>query len=111
MTLAASSDEAIAELESQSFHLVVVDVRLVDWDIENEEGLQILAKMGELGLDSITQKIVVTGYGTLERQRVALAKYGALDFIPKEGDEKTTGFDRHEFIRLVEEIFAKKVKV
>jgi CheY-like chemotaxis protein len=110
VTVASNYDEAAARLESECFHLAVIDIRLLEWDKSNEGGMQVLAKMAELGLDDITQKIVVTGYGTTELQRDAFARFGVLDFIPKEGDHKTPGFDRHEFIRLVKDAF-KRVKV
>lgn len=110
VAIATNYDEAVTRLESECFHLAVIDIRLVDWDKDNEEGLQVLAKMAELGLDNVTQKIVVTGYGTTERQREAFVKYGVLDFIPKEGANKAPGFDRYEFIQLVKHAFSERVQ-
>ena len=103
-------DEAVAKLESACFHLAVIDIRLVDWDKSNEDGMQVLAKITELGLNDVTQKIVVTGYGTTELQRDAFAKFGVLDFVPKEGDDRTSGFDSYEFVQLVKDAFD-RVKV
>ncbi len=111
IAIASSYDEAVAKLETECFDLVVLDVRLVDWDVTNEEGMQVLEKIKQLGLDGVTQKIIVTGYGTTEGQREAFRKYGVLDFIPKEGNEQTPGFDRHEFIRLVRSALNKKGEV
>jgi ActR/RegA family two-component response regulator len=107
VAIARDYDEAVAKLEIECFRLVVLDMRLVDWDVTNDEGMQVLEKMKQLGLDGVTQKIIVTGYGTTESQREAFHKYGVLDFIPKEG-EKTPGFDRHEFIRLVRNALGEK---
>lgn len=101
VSIAPNYDEAAIKLESECFHLAVVDMRLVDWDRSNEEGMRVLAKISELGLDDVIQKIVVTAYGTTKLQRDAFTRYNVLDFIPKEGDHQSPGFNRSEFIRLV----------
>lgn len=99
--IAPNYDEAVVRLESECFHLAVVDIRLIDWDRSNEEGMRVLSKISELGLDDVIQKIVVTAYGTTKLQRDAFTRYNVLDFIPKEGDHQSPGFNRDEFIRLV----------
>lgn len=103
VSIAPNYDEAAGKLESECFHLAIVDIRLVDWDRSNEEGMRVLAKMSELGLDDVIQKIVVTAYGTTKLQRDAFTRYNVLDFVPKEGDHQSPGFNRNEFIRLVKD--------
>ncbi len=105
VTLTSSFQEAIEALEKGCFHLAVVDIRLVDWDKDNEEGLKILAHMKEMGLAEVTKSIVVTAYGTTARQRSAFKKYNVLDFIPKEGEDDIQGLDQYEFIGLVHQAF------
>lgn len=103
--LASTYQEAIDALEKKCFHLAIVDIRLVDWDKDNEEGLKILSYMKKKGLTDVIKSIVVTGFGTTDRQRRAFKDYDVVDFIPKEGEEDQQGIDRHEFISLVNQVF------
>lgn len=109
VVIASDYDEAVSRIENECLHLVVIDIRLVDWDTSNEEGMRVLEKISELDLDGIIQKVVVTGYGTTPLQRDAFTKYGVLDFIPKEGDDNTQGFDGRLFLQVVDDAIRNKV--
>jgi DNA-binding NtrC family response regulator len=59
-----------------------MDIRLVDADPANEDGLRLLADIDEAGLD--TKVIIVTGHGTPEQGETARQSPNYLDFIKKD---------------------------
>lgn len=77
--------EASHALETNYFKLAVVDIRLVDADEKNEDGLRLLADIDKAGLD--TKVIIMTGFGPKERveqqKRIASQSPRLLDFIYK----------------------------
>jgi two-component system response regulator HydG len=72
---AACGEEAVRVLESESVRVVVTDLQLGDLT-----GVDILRKAKEV--DSSTEVILMTAYGTLETAIQAL-HLGAFDYIPK----------------------------
>lgn len=60
--LATSYREAKSALETDHFHLAIIDMRLVDEDKNNEEGLQLLEDIEQLQLQNIMPTIVITAY-------------------------------------------------
>ena len=78
-------------LQEQPFDVAVVDIRLVDWDEQNEQGMQLLRELDEIKEANATQVIVITGYGTEERMRRAFRDHRVVDFMKKKG------FDPQEF--------------
>ena len=60
--LATSYGEAKTALESDHFHLAVLDIRLVDEDPDNEEGLQLLEDIEALHLRGVMPTIVMTAH-------------------------------------------------
>ncbi len=86
----ATKEEALAYIaENKDLDLAVLDIRLIDVDENNEDGIQLLAEIGrEL---SFTRVIMITGYGTMETQRKAFKQYRAFDFFSK------AQFDSEEF--------------
>ena len=75
--------------------LAILDIRLVETDETNEEGMRLLGEIHEHG--GFTQVIMITGHGTMESQRKAFREYHAFDFFRKEQ------FDSEEFRRAVRE--------
>lgn len=69
-------------LEKSHFKLAVVDIRLVDAEAENEDGLRLLADIDRAGLD--TTIIIVTGYGTEQHRKTASQSPRLLAFIDKD---------------------------
>lgn len=61
--------------------LAIVDIRLMETDDNNEDGLTLLAEINDQM--PFTQVIMITGYGTMETQRKAFRKFQAFDFIQK----------------------------
>lgn len=62
--------------------LTILDIRLVETDESNEEGMRLLV---EIRRDQPhTQVIMITGHGTMEMQRKAFRELRAFDFFRKE---------------------------
>jgi DNA-binding NtrC family response regulator len=72
---AATGEEAVRKLESESFHVVVSDIRLGDLT-----GVDILKKAKEV--NTRTEVILMTAYATVETAVQAL-RLGAFDYIQK----------------------------
>ncbi len=60
--LATSYDEAKLALQTDHFHLAIIDIRLVDEDAENKEGLQLLEDVEQLQLKEVMPCIVITAH-------------------------------------------------
>ena len=73
--------EASHALATKHFKLAVLDIRLVDADPENEDGLRLLAYIDKASLD--TKVIIITAYGTEQHKQTAGQSPRFLDFIHK----------------------------
>ena len=78
---ATNYTEAWQALATKHFKLAVLDITLVDADPKNEDGLRLLADIGEAGLD--TNVIIVTGYGSEQRRETADRSPKLLGFLDK----------------------------
>jgi DNA-binding NtrC family response regulator len=88
----ADNYESASELlQEQPFDVAVVDIRLVDWDEKNEQGMQLLRELDEIADINGTQAVVITGYGTKDRMREAFRDHDVVDFLEKQH------FDPEEF--------------
>ena len=90
-------ETATALLQEQSFDVALIDIRLVDWDEENEQGMQLLRELDEIADLNGTQSAIITGYGTKDRMREAFRDHPVVDFIEKQR------FDPDEFKMIVRE--------
>lgn len=92
----ATLDKAQDFLEqSREPDLAIVDIRLVETDETDEDGMRLLANIREREI--CTQVIMITGHGTMETQRRAFREFQAFDFFRKEQ------FDSDEFRQAVRE--------
>jgi DNA-binding NtrC family response regulator len=82
-------------LEEQPLDVALIDLRLVDWDEQNDQGMELLRQLDHVSQENGTQSIVITGYGTKERMREAFRDHIVVDFIAKRT------FDPDEFKRTV----------
>jgi len=97
---------ALERIRHEYFHLAVIDLRLIDEDPTDYSGMKLLKEIAALGLNDVIAKIIVTAYGTEDLAREAFKVYNAHDFIPKRAD-----FNEDEFLGIVKEAFAERVKV
>jgi DNA-binding NtrC family response regulator len=81
--------------KTKDLDLAILDIRLVETDETNEEGMHLLE---EIDRDqAFTRVIMITGHGTMESQRRAFREFHAFDFFRKEQ------FDSEEFRQTVRE--------
>jgi DNA-binding response OmpR family regulator len=72
---AATADEAMMGLGVETYHLVILDLR-----IGEDSGLNVLAEMRRRGLQTPT--LMITAYGNI-RNAVRALQLGAIDFLEK----------------------------
>ena len=75
ISLAARGDEGLEKLKETQAAIMLLDLKMPGMD-----GMDVLARVGELNPDVLV--IVITGYATVETAIQAM-KQGAYDFIPK----------------------------
>jgi DNA-binding NtrC family response regulator len=92
---AGDYETATQLLQKQPFDVVLIDIRLVDWDETNEQGMQLLRALDEISNVNATQSVVITGYGTKDTMREAFRDHQVVDFIEKQR------FDPEEFKMIV----------
>jgi two-component system nitrogen regulation response regulator NtrX len=93
---AATLEKAYAAMQgNKDLDLAILDIRLVETDESNEDGMRLLAEIRRH--QAFTRVIMITGHGTMESQRKAFREFKAFDFFRKEQ------FDSDEFRRAVQE--------
>ena len=93
---AGSLQEAQDALQkSKDLDLAILDIRLVETDETNEDGMRLLSDIRKK--QEFTRVIMITGHGTMEMQRKAFREYKAFDFFRKEQ------FDSDDFRKGVQE--------
>ncbi len=105
--VATTYQEAYSALLSEHFHLAIVDVRLVEEPQDNdndEEGLQLIAEMRQMGLSELPC-IVLTAYPNMERVWRAWEELRVSKFI-----DKNSGY-RRELLDTVRKLFAQEVRI
>ena len=85
--------------KTKELDLAILDIRLVETDETNQDGMRLLGEIHERQL--FTNVIMITGHGTMESQRKAFREYRAFDFFRKEQ------FDSEEFRQAVREAVEK----
>lgn len=80
--VASDYPSALGLLREQSFDAVVLDLRLVEEDDRNFEGMELLRLLREK--DQNVAIIIVSAYGTVEYVREGFKIHGILDYVPKQ---------------------------
>jgi CheY-like chemotaxis protein len=101
----ATVTEVLERLDKALYHLLLLDVRLVDADPNNQEGIDLLAEMERRGLSEAIKVIILSAYRTQQRMRTAFKEYRVSDFLSK--DE----FNRKVLLDSVQQIFAKEISI
>jgi CheY-like chemotaxis protein len=99
------AEEALTRLIETPYHVLVLDIRLVQADRSNIEGISLLEALYERGLCEATKVIMLSAFGTKEHMRTSFRKYKVVDFLSKED------FDNQVFLENVRQIFAEKVEI
>lgn len=82
------------------YHVVITDMRLVDTEKGNEDGLRLIDHLNQHATK--TKTIVVTGYPTFPSQRKAFSKLAVHDYLEKHPSDGS-GFNKDEFLSVVRE--------
>jgi DNA-binding NtrC family response regulator len=88
--------------ENKDLDLVILDIRLVETEENNEDGMRLLAEIRKRL--SFTRVIMVTGYGTMETQRKAFKEFQAFDFFRK------AQFDSDDFRRSFQDAVEQSIR-
>ncbi len=103
--LASTFEEAESLLQTRNFDVLVLDIRLVDPDATDEQGMFLLERLRNRG-DYITEAVVVTGYPTPETAKRSLVELQAANYFQK-ANFKFTEF-RHEILKAAERALARR---
>ncbi|HEY1348060.1 MAG TPA: response regulator [Ktedonobacteraceae bacterium] len=85
---ASTVAEVLEHLEETFYHVLVLDIRLVDAEPANEGGIDLLGELDRRGLIEATRVIILSAYGTPERMRLAFKDYRVADFLSKQAFTK-----------------------
>ena len=88
--------------DNKELDLVVLDIRLVETEENNEDGMRLLAEIRKRL--PFTRVVMVTGYGTMETQRKAFKEFQAFDFLSK------AQFDSEEFRRSFQDAIEQSIR-
>src|SRR3989440_9378181 len=102
---ASTVAQAFARLDETYYHILVLDIRLVDDDPRNEEGIDLLRELDKRGLSEATKVIILSAYGTQERMRSAFKDHKVADFLSKEK------FSKQVLLASVQQVFSKEVNI
>jgi len=84
LTVTKNFREATEALEQDTFHLIITDLRLIDEDSHNIDGLVLLKRLYDS--EANVAIILTSGFASLDLIREAMLKYHALDFFQKGPD-------------------------
>lgn len=92
---ASSLPEALDLLNRHFFHVAVVDIRLVDGQPGNQDGIEVVKRISQA--DEGTRAIIITAFGTIQMTRDAFKEYHAFEFMEKQTH------DQARFCRVIEQ--------
>lgn len=70
-------------LKHHVFDLVLLDLRMNDWDEQDFKGFKLLGQIAEVREEQGTQVIIVSAYGEPEHVREGFKKYDIADYFDK----------------------------
>ena len=102
---ASKVTQVLERLDETFYHLLLLDVRLVDADPSNQEGIDLLDELDKRGLSDAIKIMILSAYGTKEQMRIAFAKHKVVDFLSKDN------FTKQLFLESVQQVFSEEVKI
>jgi CheY-like chemotaxis protein len=105
VTVATTLPVALSFIDTEHFHLAIVDIRLQDDDSRNEEGMTFLAEVEEHALQDVLPCIVLTVHASKENVLIATQQRQVARYI-----EKNPGY-RTELLTAVHTLFDEKIGV
>jgi CheY-like chemotaxis protein len=92
---AGSLPAALDLLDRHFFHVAIVDIRLVDSQPGNQDGIEVVKRISQT--DEGTQAIIITAFGTIQMTRDAFKEYQVFEFMEKQTH------DQARFCQVVEQ--------
>src|SRR5579859_1555137 len=102
---APTLEQALAFLEKNFYHLLVLDLRMDATDQANEDGIKLLEELAKRGLTDATKVIMLSSFGTKEQTRTVFKDYKITDFLFKDQ------FNNRTFVEGIRRIFSDEVKI
>ncbi len=102
---ASTATEALQRLNESLYHLLVLDIRLVDADHTNVDGISLLGELEKRGLSEATKVIMLSAHDTKEHMRTAFRDYKVADFLSKDK------FSKQIFLESVWRAFSEEVNI
>src|SRR2546429_1080872 len=78
---ASKVTQVLERLDATFYHLLLLDVRLVDADPSNQEGILLLDGLDKRGLSDAITILILSAYVTKEQMRIAFAKHKVVEFL------------------------------
>ncbi len=103
---ASTATQALERLNETFYHLLVLDIRMVESDPSNIEGITVLLhELDKRGLSEATKVIILSAHGTSKHMRTSFRDFKVVDFLDK------NDFNNQVFLDTVRHMFAEKVKI
>jgi DNA-binding response OmpR family regulator len=102
---ASTAAEVLQRLDETFYHLLLLDIRLIDADPSNKEGMDLLGELDKRCLSEAIKVIILSAYGTKEQMRLAFRDHKVADFLSK--DE----FNNRAFLESIRQVFSKEVNI
>ena len=102
---ASTTSEALDRLNEAFYHLLLLDIRMVENDMSNIDGILLLQELDKRGLGEATKVIILSVHGTREHMRTSFRDFKVVDFLYKDD------FDNKVFLENVRQVFANKIHV
>jgi CheY-like chemotaxis protein len=93
--IAGSLPAALDLLARHFFHVAIVDIRLVDNQPGNQDGIEVVKRISQA--DEGTRAIIITAFGTIQMTRDAFKQYQVFEFMEKQTH------DQARFCQMVEQ--------
>ncbi len=92
---ADSLPEALDLLDRHFFHVAVVDIRLIDGQPGNQDGIEVVRRISQA--EEGTRAVIITAFGTIQMTRDAFKEYHVFEFMEKQTH------DQARFCQMVEQ--------
>lgn len=102
---ASTVTEVLQHLDETFYHILILDIRLVDADPLNEAGIELLDELDKRGLSEAMKVIILSAYGTKDQMRVAFRNHRVADFLSKEQ------FTKKMFLESVRQALARDARI
>jgi CheY-like chemotaxis protein len=102
---ASTANEVQERLNEMFYHVLILDIRLVDDDPLNQAGIDLLDELDKRSLSEATKVIILSAYGTKEQMRLAFKNHKVADFLSKEN------FTKQVFLESVRQVLSEDVNI